>query len=483
MSDQDLGRFSEGFANWRKMLASVPQSARVAIFMNAAKEIADYVSKGLDRVVAADELADMATAYGLDDPEAVQWIISEAFKKIEQPERVPGDDDFGLNGKGNGHDQQEQEAPPLLPLINIRQWQGVEPKPRAWIVRERIPDHNVTLLSGHGGVGKTLLMQQLSVATVLGKDWIGEMPEPGPVLFITAEDDEDEIHFRYDKIAKFYGVSFDELADNGLHLMSLAGKDATMAIADNKGIVKPTDLFHTMVRTVREIRPRWVGLDTTADIFVVNERERTQVRQCISLMRGIALGISTAIILLSHPSLTGIASGTGLSGSTAWNNSVRSRLYLKVDKKSDEQEDDEETDHTSPRILEFMKSNYSALAAPVKLKWKDGLLLPDNQMKNPFEAAAIEDQARAAFLLLLKRYNQTDQVVSPNPYARNYAPTEFARQPETRGLHRNAERRKGLLRLAMDWAFANNKIQTGMGPKSAVASRQYQCIYCTAALI
>ena len=76
----------------------------------------------------------------------------------------------------------ERKAPPvLLPLINIRLWQGKEPKPRRWVVRERIPAVNVTLLTGQGGVGKTLLMQQLAVATVLGsnKGWIGEMPEPG----------------------------------------------------------------------------------------------------------------------------------------------------------------------------------------------------------------------------------------------------------------------------------------------------------------
>ena len=482
---EDLGRFEDGFVSFRKMLAKAPQPMRLQIYMNACNEAAGYIAKGLNRAAAADELADIAICYGLDDAEAVQWIISEAFKKIEEPDRVP-DDDFGLNGKGNGHNQQEQGVPPpLLPLINIRQWQGLEPKPRQWIVRERIPDHNVTLLTGHGGVGKTLLMQQLSVATVLGKDWIGELPEPGPVLFITAEDDEDELHFRYDRIAKFYGTSFHELADNGLHLMSLAGKDATMAIADAKGIVKPTDLFHTLERTVREIRPRWVGLDTTADIFVVNERERTQVRQCISLMRGIALGISTAVILLSHPSLTGISTGTGLSGSTAWNNSVRSRLYLKIEKpdKDEQADEDDEHDHTSPRVLEFMKSNYSALAAPVKLKWKDGLLLPDNITKNPFQEAAILDRAGTIFLKLLQRFNQQGRLVSAKPKANNYAPAIFAALPEAKDLHRNEERRKGCLRLAMEDLFAKDKIAVGMGPPSARPSKQYECLYCTATMI
>jgi len=36
-----------------------------------------------------------------------------------------------------------------------------------------------------------------------------------------------------------------------------------------------------MLHTAREIRPRWIALDTAADIFIVNERDRSQVRQCI----------------------------------------------------------------------------------------------------------------------------------------------------------------------------------------------------------
>ncbi|HMF29197.1 MAG TPA: AAA family ATPase, partial [Candidatus Cybelea sp.] len=232
----------------------------------------------------------------------------------------------GKKPNGDGKHVGEGKPVPELEVIDIRAWQGVEPKERAWIVRNMIPARNVTLLTGQGGVGKTLLMQQMSAATVLGKDWVGELPEPGPVLFITAEDDEDEMHHRYFHIARHYGVTFDELANAGLHLTSLAGRDATMAIADARGIVRPTQLFETWLTYARKIKPRWVGLDTAADIFVVNERDRSQVRQCISLLRGACLELDCAIILLAHPSLSGIQSGTGLSGSTAWNNSVRSRL-------------------------------------------------------------------------------------------------------------------------------------------------------------
>ena len=34
------------------------------------------------------------------------------------------------------------------------------------------------------------------VAHVTGKDWLGSLPEPGPALYLGAEDDEKEIHIR-----------------------------------------------------------------------------------------------------------------------------------------------------------------------------------------------------------------------------------------------------------------------------------------------
>src|SRR5215469_7435 len=332
--------------------AYVQQAERIGRLIVTGKVIADD---------AVELFADHAVSYSLEQ-ESVLKVLA-LFREAEKTR------ESGKKPNGDGKHVGEGKAVPELEVINIRAWQGVEPKQRAWIVRNMIPARNVTLLTGQGGVGKTLLMQQMSAATVLGKDWVGELPEPGPVLFITAEDDEDEMHHRYFHIARHYGVTFGELADAGLHLASHAGRDATMAIADARGIVRPTPLFESWLTFARKIKPRWVGLDTAADIFVVNERDRSQVRQCISLLRGACLELDCAIILLAHPSLSGIASGSGLSGSTAWNNSVCSRLYLKSERKQKPKdgddankkpngEDDEDEDEfdNSVRILECMKS-------------------------------------------------------------------------------------------------------------------------------
>jgi RecA-family ATPase len=371
----------------------------------------------------------------------------------------------------------EAPVPTLLVMIDITLWEGVEPPERRWIVRNRIPAKNVTLFSGEGGVGKTLLTMQLAVATVLGRDWIGEMPEPGPVMFITAEDDEDEMHFRMSKIVQHYGTSFRALSD--LHLMSLAGKDAVMAAVDNKGIVRPTTLWQQLAATAREIRPRWIGLDTAADIFVVDERNRTEARMCISMLRGLCLEIDTAVVLLSHPSLSGIASGSGMSGSTGWNNSVRSRLYLKTPKKQDSDEDDE---GSLVRVLETMKSNYAALGEPIRLSWKDGLLL-NEPGPTSLEKISQDASAQAAFLAILERFNRQDMTASATPTARNFAPRVFAELPEAKALHASEATRKKMLREAMLYLLSKERIFQGTGPKSVSKSKQTPCLYAGGTLL
>src|SRR5262245_10783462 len=96
---------------FRRQLAAVPQTLRLGIFQNACSEVATYVSKGLDRTVAADELVDMAAAHGLDDNDAVQFVISRAFEKIEDFDQVPDDIPDPEPQQRNGKDRKRGGIP------------------------------------------------------------------------------------------------------------------------------------------------------------------------------------------------------------------------------------------------------------------------------------------------------------------------------------------------------------------------------------
>jgi AAA domain len=84
--------FAEGIASWHRIMAAVSDDRRWEVFGNACREIAQYVSQGLDRIVAVDTLNEMATAYGLaDDVDRLQAVIADAFRQVEDAphDRVP----------------------------------------------------------------------------------------------------------------------------------------------------------------------------------------------------------------------------------------------------------------------------------------------------------------------------------------------------------------------------------------------------------
>jgi hypothetical protein len=62
-----------------------------------------------------------------------------------------------------------------LTFVNASSWQDKPIPRRQWLVPNRIPMKNVTLLQGDGGMGKTTLALQLAVAVDQAAEWLGSM--------------------------------------------------------------------------------------------------------------------------------------------------------------------------------------------------------------------------------------------------------------------------------------------------------------------
>jgi RecA-family ATPase len=342
-----------------------------------------------------------------------------------------------------------------LPFINIIGWQDGPVPERAWIVKDRIPERAVTLLSGEGSVGKSILALHLGVAVVLSRDWLNAMPADGPALIVCAEDDEAELHRRLDKIRAHFGVGYGDL--KRLHLLSLVGRETLMAVPDRSGVIQPTKLFTQLCEAACDIRPKLVVLDNAADIYGGSENDRAQVRRFIAMLAGLALTADCGVLLTSHPSLTGISSGSGLSGSTAWNASVRSRLYFKRATTERDEEPDPDL-----RQLETVKSNYARTGECLTLRWTDGLFLPVAGVSD-LERLAAWQRLDQLFLDLLDRLQAQGRSVSDRPKANNYAPTVFAATAEAKDQHL----RKGDFAAAMERLYAAGKVRSETyGPPS-----------------
>lgn len=352
----------------------------------------------------------------------------------------------------------EQNDLAELPVISAASFDGVAPPERRWIVKDMIPGNTVTMIAGDGGGGKTTLMLQLGVAIAGERPWLGHNPDPGPVLFVTAEDDEEEIHRRVYAIAKELAVELSELAD--LHIVPLAGHDAVMGAPQGKAaLIAPTSVFRGLVALVARIRPHVVILDALADMFGGEENARAQARQFIGLLRGLAIKNDLAVVLIAHPSLSGMASGSGTSGSTAWSNSVRARLYLEriVDEGNREIDSD-------IRLLQVKKSNYGPIGIELRLRWQNGAFILDDK-QGGFDKIAAQAKAERVFLDLLVAFESQERDVSPNR-GPTYAPTEFAKHPDADGVGKRA------LEVAMANLLKDKRIRVEtFGPPSKQRKR------------
>jgi RecA-family ATPase len=370
--------------------------------------------------------------------------------RSDEPPPVNGEADFGLpTVEANGVHQLEPAAPaglPKLEFLDPTAWEGQPVPPRRWLVPHRIPMANVTMLNGDGAAGKTTIALQLLAATVRGTDWLGSVvDEPGKAIFLTAEEDRDEIHRRCDAIVAHQGIRFEQLA--GLNLLCMPGADPVLGVADKAGIIRPTPLFESLLKAASEIRPTLIAIEAAADVFAGNENDRSQVRQFLGLLRRLAVTTGAAVLLIAHPSLSGLASGSGTSGSTAWNNSVRSRLYFTSTKARDGDEPDGDV-----RELKIMKSNYGPAGEVVRLRWQRGVFVPEGG-PGTLQRVAAEAQIDDAYLDCLDATAAQGRQVSPYPSS-VYAPTLFEKMPQAKGYRTKA------LAAAQERLFAAGRIET-----------------------
>lgn len=254
-----------------------------------------------------------------------------------------------------------------LRLAPIGDWQGATIPEREWIVPGVLPKASITLLTGDGGLGKSLIMQQLQTACAIGGEWLGVPVQKCRSFALYCEDDEDELQRRQADINRAYGVDFEDIAEDVAYASRTGEENILMEFDRRSDVGKKTPLFEQVSSVIRESQARLVIIDTAADTFGGNENVRTQVRQFVNALRRFALESGGGVILTAHPSLMGITSGSGISGSTAWNNSVRSRVYL-TRPKGQEGEPDPDV-----RELKLMKSNYSRFGDKLSLRWEGGV--------------------------------------------------------------------------------------------------------------
>jgi RecA-family ATPase len=158
-------------------------------------------------------------------------------------------------------------------------------------------------------------------------------------------------------------------------------------------------------------------------------------------MQALAMAAGGSVTVLSHPSLAGIASGSGISGSTAWHGAFRFRQYLTGGKPADGEQPDSDL-----RELEFKKNQYGPLGETIVLRYQHGLFLPEAGVSS-LDKMAREQRAEDIFLSLFARFQREGRDdLSDGPSSPRYAPKMFYQEKEAKGL-RKADLENAMLRL------------------------------------
>jgi len=336
-----------------------------------------------------------------------------------------------------------------IALIDPATWEGIEPPAREWIWDGRIPLGQATYLTGPGSAGKSLLSQQLATSVALGRPMLGIDTQEVTSIYLTCEDDVAELHRRQAAICESMGVSLRSLSGR-LHLASLAGGIGNeMATFDAEGRMTVTEAYERVEAAALATGATFIILDNVAHLFAGNENIRNQAAAFVGLMNKLAVTIGGSVLFLGHPN----KAGQEYSGSTAWENQVRSRLFL------DWGEVDEETRlpvDPDARVLRTGKANYGRKGNAIELRWHNGAFVTDDDLEADESREIADSTDDRIFMRCLDLRVKQQRAVSESKSSRTYAPKTFAGMPEGKAI--------GVRRLeaAMERLFSEDTIERGV---------------------
>lgn len=284
-------------------------------------------------------------------------------------------------------------------------------------VERWIPQNEVTLLAGHGGSGKSYVALSIAVHVALGLTFGSLATIRSNVLFFSGEDGARVLQQRLAKLCRALEIDLAQL-EGKLHLLDASDIDPALhrerrdVVAGRPVIVTKTPLLDGLATLVEKLQVGLIVIDNASDTYDDDEIKRVRVRAFVRSLRSNIARPNRAVLLLAHVNKASANAGRNAgtedySGSTAWHNSVRSRLSLTTNK------DDVLT-------VEHAKANLGEKAAPVKLIWQEGVPMLDRSYSGTdaglaavrAEEKARDDKDKSALVELIQGFDRRGERVT-----------------------------------------------------------------------
>lgn len=166
-----------------------------------------------------------------------------------------------------------------------------------------LPSGATALLAAPGGCGKTYLLMQAAIAAACGCEWLNTKAErPIKVLFLAAEEDDNELYRRAQIIAHSMGIRENpkllELAENNLRIFGRLGRNERLINEEGK----PQDVF-LKLKLFLEKNPdiKLVILDPATDYMSSDtEIDQAAAKEWVKLLSILTLLEGKPTILVAH---------------------------------------------------------------------------------------------------------------------------------------------------------------------------------------
>lgn len=328
-----------------------------------------------------------------------------------------------------------------------------------------VPSGHVTLLGAHGGTGKSMVALMLAVAVALGIPLFGIPTRAGNVAFFSGEDGGALLQYRLRHICHCMGVPVESL-DGRLFLLDATNGDPSLFTEVTTAGRKEG----TTTQTYSDVRQfcdanaiDFLVVDNASDTFDASEIDRARVRGFIRSLARIARERDAGVLLLAHVdkgTSRGERSGSeGYSGSTAWNNSPRSRLFMS-------------RDGDGALLIEHQKHNLGPRHQPLHLSWPEGGIPKLDEPVGVSVQSAGSLGHEKALVNLIAEYTERGEFVPTALTSRTNAGKLLGREPgfrkmkpgEVFDLLRTAERAGYLERITYKGSDRHPRERWGVTP-------------------
>jgi len=240
-----------------------------------------------------------------------------------------------------------------------------EPARRDYTLEGLLLPGKSAVLAGFGGVSKTQLAIQLSIALVLGNPFMGKAVKSGNVMAILGEEDKAEIARRVNAVARNKNLNDAQIhcVEKSMLAFPLVGLDMRLTAMGKEGLTEMPFAEAVIVAAKAMGDVRLIVVDHLALIHGGDFNAREDAALTMRVVNHVAQETSASVLVLAHTpksaNLLEESDASMVAGSTAFVDQARGAWVLATMRKTEAKKfnlsDEERKQHVS---LTVVKNNY-----------------------------------------------------------------------------------------------------------------------------